>query len=265
MTTKTTTMRDQLEGRGFTDPIPLLAQTDAHAAADRIERAWAATPVLTQNLRLESTWRDLGVRTAWFKSVHAYVPEVASLAAHPTIVSAVTAELGPDVLCWGAQFVVRKPDTGQRWHIDVEHDRWPGVSVWLGLRDATPTSGVRYITHTAKAPTSPQHLAKMGMNIHDDAAMLRVAQVHDPRASIASTAVQDGEFYLFAGRIWHGSRNKSPLRRVALIFQYCRPDAEVRVPLPPWDPPWPFHPTFQPPCQLVAGRDTAGKNAVFRV
>lgn len=73
----------------------------------------------------------------WFKSLHAVSKEFCDLALHEKIVGGVKAILGENVILWGSTFVVRRPDEKHRWHIDVEHLAWEGVTVFFGVERRT--------------------------------------------------------------------------------------------------------------------------------
>jgi ectoine hydroxylase-related dioxygenase (phytanoyl-CoA dioxygenase family) len=149
-----------------------------------------------------------------------------------------------------------------RWHADVEHLEWPGVTVWVGLRNCTPASSLRLIPGSHLYPTCPQEHPRAfdGSSITDQA-VLNHARAFDPEATVVTPPVSDGEALLFAGPLWHASRNTSESRRMALILQYCTPAQMVQVPLN-FDPPVRWA-TERPPCLLVRGQDLSGVNRVF--
>ena len=67
-------------------------------------------------------------RRPWYKSMHAYLPAYGRLASHPAIVARVASILGPDVIAWGMTTSAVRPGQRHRWHVDVEHRRWPGLA-----------------------------------------------------------------------------------------------------------------------------------------
>jgi ectoine hydroxylase-related dioxygenase (phytanoyl-CoA dioxygenase family) len=70
--------------------------------------------------------------------------------------------------------------------------------------------------------------------------------------------VKPGGFFLFDGRLWHGSDNTGPNIRLAMIIHYSRPDVRVQIPLN-FDAPVHWHES-RPPCVLVSGEDRHGIN-----
>jgi hypothetical protein len=76
-------------------------------------------------------------RRPWFKSLHTLVPEYYDAARHPAIVGRVASLLGPDFMAWGLTLTRSVPGGAHRWHVDIEHMHWPGVSVYIGRRTTT--------------------------------------------------------------------------------------------------------------------------------
>jgi non-heme Fe2+,alpha-ketoglutarate-dependent halogenase len=211
-------------------------------------------------------WRDLGtsagdseafVKRPWPKSMHAYVPTFYEVASHPAIVSRMQSILGPDIIAWGVSTAIRQPGQTHRWHVDVEHHRWPGVSVFLGLTNISPESTLKVVSRSHRIDALPQTIG-----VSNDEAALAAARRYDPRSELVTVDMSEGEFFIFHGRLWHGSHNGSRHVRMALIAQYSRPDAEIAIPLN-WDGPIQWHP-YRPPCVLVRGSDQAGVNRIVR-
>lgn len=197
--------------------------------------------------------KDLELRP-WFKSMHAYVPTFYDITCHPAIVNRMVSILGPDVIAWGATLLRAPVGRTHRWHVDVEHRYWDGVSVFLGLENIEPRSALKVISGSHRMPEPPQ-----AYGIHDeDAKALEAVRAKAPESEIVTVPVKPGEFFIFAGRMWHGSHNSATLPRTAMIIHYSRPDARIRVPTN-WDDPIKWHPA-RPPCVLVAGEDRARVN-----
>jgi ectoine hydroxylase-related dioxygenase (phytanoyl-CoA dioxygenase family) len=189
----------------------------------------------------------------WFKSMHACVPEFYDIAGHPAIVSRVASILGPDILAWGLTATVRLPGQTHRWHVDVEHRRWPGVSVFIGLEGITQKSTLKVITGSHLIDAAPQDLED-----RSDGAVLKEAMRLSPSSELTAVELKEGEFFIFAGGLWHGSKNTDTKTRVALIVQYSPPSARIEVPLG-WKTPVRWL-SCSPPCVLVSGTDRFGLN-----
>lgn len=66
---------------------------------------------------------------------------------------------GNNILFWGSYFIAQKPGQAHRWHLDVEHGKWHGVTVWLWLKNLNEKKSISVISRTHKIPVTPQELA----------------------------------------------------------------------------------------------------------
>ncbi len=196
---------------------------------------------------------QMSPKRPWFKSMHAYIPEFCDITCHPAIVNRVKAILGRDVLAWGLCITTRKPGQVHRWHVDVEHRRWQGVSVFLGLKGMSRESTLKVISHTHKIDATPQALS-----VNKDESVLKKAQECQPDSRLVAVDLKEGEFFIFDGPLWHGSANAAGQTRMAMVIQYCRPSARVEMPLN-WNEPIKWG-SVSPPCVLVCGEDHYGIN-----
>jgi hypothetical protein len=192
-------------------------------------------------------------RRPWYKSMHAYLPAFGRLAAHPAIVARVASILGPDVIAWGMTSSNLRPRQRHRWHVDVEHRRWPGVSVFIALRNIAPGSSLKVVSGSHRIEETPPTGGPVS-----DAAALAASRRLQPASELDTVELGEGDFFIFHGRLWHGSHNRTWRIRSALIAQYARPDAEIAIPLT-YDDPIRWH-TYRPPCLLVQGTDRSGVN-----
>ena len=192
----------------------------------------------------------------WFKSLHEIHPIFQALASHPTIARVVTQLLGPDVLVWGVSSKRVKAGKGHRWHVDVEQTLCDGVTVFLGLRNVDQQTTIKVLSGSHRITEIPQDL-KLDS---DEAVLTRGRQFcHDCSLDVVDPG--DGGFLVLHGRLWHGSNNRSPRDRDAMILQYCAPDQRVRIPLT-IDPPIIWSDEL-PGCALVAGSDRFHINRLF--
>jgi ectoine hydroxylase-related dioxygenase (phytanoyl-CoA dioxygenase family) len=149
---------------------------------------------------------------------------------------------------------VRPPGARHRWHVDIEHARWPGITVFVGLRGTVPgRSGLRFVDGSHRVPVLPQRAG-----VSSDESAVALAREHVPTACLSEPPVGDGELLAFDGLTWHSSENRSDGTRVALLVQYAPADARISIPLT-WDDPIRWH-ASRPPCVLVAGSDLSGVN-----
>lgn len=189
----------------------------------------------------------------WFKSMHALVPEYYDAACHPAIVTRVSSILGPDVIAWGLTLTRSAPGGIHRLHVDIEHLHWPGVSVYIGLENNDQDSTLKVLTGSHRMPERPQ-----AYGVKDDAGALAAVHPTVPEAEIVRMPIRPGEFFVFDGKLWHGSHNTGPNIRLAMIVHYSRPDVRVQIPLN-FNGPIQWHES-RPPCALVCGEDRYGIN-----
>ena len=233
----------QFENRGWIGPYPLLNEQGVRRITIMGKEAnnkFALGP-------------QMSCERPWFKSMHAYVPEFFDIANHPAIVNRIKAVLGPDLIVWGLCITIRRPGQVHRWHVDVEHRRWPGVTVFLGLKGTSQKSTLKMISESHKINAMPQEL-----KIKSDAAAVEKAQEFQPSSQLVAVNLNEGEFFIFDGLLWHGSHNTDKQSRMAMVIHYSRPNVRVQIPLN-WDEPIVWSST-SPPCVLVSGEDHYGVN-----
>jgi non-heme Fe2+,alpha-ketoglutarate-dependent halogenase len=235
-----------LDQHGWTGPYPLLS-------SEGVARAWRSSKradirFRRKNLLRASRSYDAFSQRPWYKSMHAFVPTICEVASHPAIVSRINSILGPDIITWGVSISTVRPGQRHRWHVDVEHQRWRGVSIFLGLTNISKKSSLKVISGSHRIATSPQMIGVDG-----DIGTLATSRRLDPSCELLTVDIKEGEFFIFDGRLWHGSHNTSWKWRSALIAQYACPDAAIAIPLN-YDEPIQWHPQ-QPPCVLVSGQD----------
>ena len=233
----------QFTTEGWAGPFPLLGKRGVERVTEITDKVKGRFVAASQ----------MSSRRHWFKSMHAYIPEFHDIACHPAIVNRIKAILGPDLIVWGQCITVRKPGQEHRWHVDVEHRRWPGVSVFVGLKGISQGSTLKVVSHSHKIKETPQ-----GLKLKNDEAVIEKAREFQPSSRLIAVDLKESEFFMFDGTLWHASHNSSEQTRTAMVIQYSRPSAQVQIPLN-WRGPiaWSSYP---PPCVLVCGEDRYGIN-----
>lgn len=232
---------DQFAERGWVGPFPLLTVAEAHA----VDGVW-------QRNRTAFTYPEtfgtpgLFAGRPWFKAMAAYLPEVFGIARMPGLTGRIASILGPDLLAWGVTVIEKRPGDRHPWHIDIEHYAWPGVSAFLGLRNTGPAATLDVISGSHRLERFPLAIGWGGGET-----ALAAAREQGPACMLERVPVREGEFFLFDGRLWHGSRNESAQDRRAMILQYSAPRHRVATPLT-FHPPVRWHPE-PPPCVLALG------------
>ena len=158
-------------------------------------------------------------------------PSLDRLSAHPAIMARLTEVLGPNIMCHSAAFRNKAPDgrTFVGWHQDTAYERIapPKVVAWLAVTDCTVENGcLRFI------PGSQEWGALRHVETGNPDSMLTHSHhiVDDFDESLAvDVELEAGEGVLFHYGVVHGSApNRSDDRRMAVFFDYIRPDSVKR-------------------------------------
>ena len=123
--------RERLEAFGWLGPYPLLTAE----GIDALYKAFANTGerFSWRNLQASRESNDFNTHP-WFKSLHAYLPVFLEAVSQPAIVERLVSVLGPNVMALGVSVTTRRPGQVHRWHVDVEHLKWAGISAFIGLK-----------------------------------------------------------------------------------------------------------------------------------
>ncbi|KEO71929.1 phytanoyl-CoA dioxygenase family protein [Anditalea andensis] len=199
----------------------------------------------------------------WIKGRHTLVPGMYDLGSHPVIVKEVSKTLGNDVILWSSQIIRQSPSVIHRWHIDVEMARWPGLTVWVGMKNVTSNS-LKLISGSHNFGISPQELAERDrIDLKNDAQVLAAAQKIDPSSKLIEVDIKDGQFIIFSGLVWHATQNVSDAVRTAMIFQYTTPEHKLFIPQNNHYPNTKYS-SLQPDCILVKGKDDFKYNNLIK-
>jgi quercetin dioxygenase-like cupin family protein len=241
----------EIGNAGFIGPIPFLTPAECAAVAAHLDRDDRPAPL------------------DWWKGYAATDRSLYELAAEPRLLALLRPLLGNDIVLWGAQTVTHPSGSIHPWHTDMESAASDSraMTAWLGIRNATQYSGLRFMSGSHRFGLSVQEaLARQNADRKTvtDERMLEIARAIDPAARIVEPAVESGELLLFDGRIWHASRNDGPLgARTALLLQYASAGTPVPMPAAPGYR-WPFQFTASPrvPTVLVSG---SGRHSANRL
>ncbi|MDJ0897654.1 MAG: phytanoyl-CoA dioxygenase family protein [Xenococcus sp. MO_188.B8] len=200
-------------------------------------------------------------KARWNKGLHVALPEFYKLSTNPVILDKVSSILGDNILQWSAHILNKKPSNDYCWHRDVELLEIKGVTVWLALTNVTKQSSIAIITGSHEFLSYPQELrSNSGLNITDDYAVLEEAQKLNSKCELISVDIKPGEFFIFAGSLWHSAKNSSSVERTAIIFQYSPPSEKIQIPITN-DPPILWK-SSSPPCLLLKGKNEYDHNLI---
>jgi hypothetical protein len=138
-----------------------------------------------------------------------------------------------------------------------------GIAIWVALKNVVPEETFTVLTGSHLFSQSPQELAAtQSLNIYDEEEVLKAAQQINPESTLLHLNIKDGEYILFDGKLWHGTKNTTKGKRYALNFRYARPGSKIRIskdgalPNVAWDKNLPL-------CLLVHGQDREAINTLI--
>lgn len=173
-----------------------------------------------------------GLDPAPLRDAHLRCRAAFSLACSPAVLEAVRGALGEDVLVWRSILLPKPPRSGRRWAADWHQDSefWDiapdfGVSAWIALEDAGPSSGCLEALPGSHGRSLP-HVAAEGSRFD--------RRAEPPQGAPVTLPCRAGEFVLFDGRLLHRSRpNRSDRPFAAFSVRYQRPSARFTRPADP--------------------------------
>jgi non-haem Fe2+, alpha-ketoglutarate-dependent halogenase len=198
---------------GILFPVPALAPGEA-------ARFRTAFEDVTTRLGGRPTSQDLS-------QTHLYFPWAYELATHPSILDAVEAVLGPDLLVWTVSIFAKYPrDPGYiSWHQDGTYwglDSPQVTTAWVALTDSVVDNGcMRVVPGSHRHPIlphkdtyAPQNLPSRGQEVQ--------AQVDDNEA--VDVVLKAGQMSLHHVNIIHGSNpNPSDEPRFGFAIRFTTP------------------------------------------
>lgn len=135
---------------------------------------------------------------------------------------------------WGAQLIDREPGQAHPWHSDIEtyqeHDGF--VSLWIAVSGVSPRNSLRVVpgSHQYGVPLQAFFAWDDPARLDPEAvSILERARTRDPRAELHAVDCRDGDAIFFNGCLWHGSLNGETHARRALLLQYGRHEAAIRL------------------------------------
>lgn len=210
--TTTTDLGASYRRDGFLSPVRVLDRDSALAHRARMEKAEAQIgPVHYQDkmhLILTSAWE---------------------LATHPTVLDAVEACIGPNILLYNSMYVIKEPHSPAKvnWHQDLTYwglsDDDAQVTIWLALSPATVESGCMQMVPGSHLGGRVDHVTPE-QRADDD--VLDLGQYIEGVDLEAATHVplEPGEMSLHHGWTVHSSLpNRSDDRRIGFNAQFLAP------------------------------------------
>jgi len=203
---------------GYVFPVDALSEQSAAAYA----RSFAGYEEQAKG-QLESAYRH---------KLHLVAPWAADLVREPGILDAVEDILGPDILCWTTNLLVKDPG-GRKyvsWHQDAPYWRLEPhevVTAWVALTPSTPEMGCVRVIVRSHERAEARH-----RDLFDPDNMLtrgqRLVEEFGDEDGVALT-LSPGEISLHHVRLFHGSSpNRSDERRIGIAIRYMSADVRKR-------------------------------------
>lgn len=227
---------------GFAGPFQLLTKKDC----DKI---------LTEDLIPNS-------KMSWIKGAHEKSKTIRNFSKKNLILEKIIEVLGKDILLWSSCFIKQKPNNTHGWHVDIEHIFWDGITIWCGLKNLNHLTPLSIITHSHSINLTPQELKKKNIDNNNDEEILNYAKKYNQKCELKKLFLNDGEFIMWKGRIWHNTNNFSNKNRHSIILQYTTPKFEVKIP-EKYEFPNVKWSTKRPYCYLVSGNDSYNRNLLI--
>ena len=141
---------------------------------------------------------------------------------------------GDGYFLWGAQVVDRQPDEIHPWHSDLEtsHSADGFVSLWIPISGVSMSNTLRSIAGSHRYGSAVQSHFRWGDPARSDpdaTRLLEQALRQDAEAVVSTSDCGDGDGVFFHGALWHGTFNHRDVSRRALLLQYGRHGAAVRL------------------------------------
>jgi non-haem Fe2+, alpha-ketoglutarate-dependent halogenase len=158
---------------------------------------------------------------------HLLFPWMNELVRHAKILDAVESVIGPNILCWSAQFFMKQPGdrTFVSWHQDATYwglSRPDVVTAWVAFTPSVPLSGcMRVIPGTHREQM--QHTDTFKDNNLLSRGQEIAVKVDEKQA--VDVVLQPGEMSLHHVLIAHGSEpNNAPHPRIGFAIRYLPTD-----------------------------------------
>ena len=161
--------------------------------------------------------------------VHTILQSPYELASHNSILDVVESLIGPDILIYNVEYIVKEPGTPSyvSWHQDLTYwgfDSDDQVSMWLALTPASEESGCMRMI-----PGSHTNGMKEHKKTEDENNVLFQGQTVDDvdEKDAVVCPLQPGEASFHHGWTLHASLpNRSNDRRIGLNVQYIKPSMQ---------------------------------------
>ncbi len=217
---------------------------------------------------------EIAQRLMSTRSAHIVSKPIFKVATDSSILERVSNLLGPDLLLWMGQVLVRKPGSSYViWHIDELNYALNGVHLSMAISDMNIRNGCLQVipgTHNYKENLA-EYVKKGECDRYSAESMVQLAdRLHPENAphQIVSLELKSGEYFFTKGGLWHGvTKNQTQEQRIALVARYMKPEVNSRK-IEKYDGGNPDKPAIREggslPCILVRGTDNYKLNTLYQ-
>jgi ectoine hydroxylase-related dioxygenase (phytanoyl-CoA dioxygenase family) len=210
---------------GYLFPVDVMSGAEAANARSELEQ-------------VEADWldADLTLPLSQYKRVNAHcvMPLAARLATLPSILDVVEGIIGPDILVWSAEFLIKEPRTSQIISMHQDLTYWGmgatdgQVTAWLALSPSNPKSGcMDFVKGTHKNEILPHNDTFDANNLLSRGQEIAVDIADEDRVAVD---LKPGQMSLHHGLMIHGSGpNVSDDRRIGVVIRYISPSVKQEV------------------------------------
>ncbi len=200
---------EQYQNAGYVSPIEVLSEAEVADYRTKLETIEAAGSDQAGYLRSKP---------------HLLYTCFDELIRHPKVLDAVEGVLGPNILCWSANFFTKEPKTTNfiSWHQDLTYwglDPADIVTAWVALSPATVESGcMRFVPGSHKMEVAPHKDTFAEENMLSRGQEVAVEVDEDQAIDVI---LKPGEMSLHHVKLIHGSNaNHSDDRRIGFAIRY---------------------------------------------
>jgi non-heme Fe2+,alpha-ketoglutarate-dependent halogenase len=158
---------------------------------------------------------------------HLPFPWLCDVVKDPRLLDCIEDVIGPDILCWGATFFVKRPEDGRfiSWHTDsFFYGTRPNetITAWVAFNDSDLVSGcIKFVPGSHIGEPAEHVLIPNPLNMSSNGQT--VMDVDEDSA--VDAVLRAGQFSLHHESVVHGSLpNKSDHIRIGLSIHYCPPE-----------------------------------------
>lgn len=210
-----------MDGTLSADAVAAYRQRGYHFPIEVFSPAEVAT--LDQRMKATEARNGGPLKGRMNQKPHLLFPWMNELIRHPKILDSVESIIGPNILCWGAQFFTKQPGDGTfvSWHQDATYwglSKPDVVTAWIAFTPSVPLSGnMRVVpgTHLSQLKHNDtfveSNLLSRGQEVE--------AKVEDKDA--VDITLQPGQMSLHHVLLVHGSEpNRATWPRVGFAVRY---------------------------------------------